>query len=249
MSWPVSIMNLIYVDMMRTTVQNPSNNGHRCEFCDREFKREHSLLVHVCEQSRRHRERDEVGVQMGFAAYLRFYQITQGSSRLRAWEDFRTSAYYRAFVRFGRHCQDIRAVNVPAFTDWLVHNNIKLDHWCHDPVYDRYLLDYIRREPAGDALARAIQCAQTWSERTQHAEHDYLRYGNHNTICHDITTARITGWAVYNCDSGREFLTQINSEQLAMIWNWIDADFWQRRFRDYPADTEYAREILITAGW
>jgi hypothetical protein len=46
-----------------------------------------------------------------------------------------------------------------------------------------------------------------------------------------------------------EFLGRINQEQLAMIWPMIDADFWSKKFTDYMADQEYAREILKKAGW
>lgn len=226
-----------------------ADTPHRCRWCEREFRRESSLAVHVCEPRRRQQERDEVGVQLGLQAYLRFYEITQGSARLKTFDDFASSAYYRAFVRFGRHCQAIRAVNVPRFTDWVIRQNKKVDHWCRDAVYAEYLLEYTRAENVGDALARAIEHAMTWSETHQYPAHDYLRFGNDNAICHAVTTGRITAWVLYNSDSGQEFLGRVNSEQVGMIWSWIDSDIWQRRFRDYPADAAYAQEILTQAGW
>jgi hypothetical protein len=221
----------------------------RCDFCSRDFRRESTLLAHMCEAKRRHRERDEVGVQIGLSAYLKFYEITQGSARLKTWQDFASSAYYRAFVKFGRHCQSIRAVNIPAFTQWLIRGNVKLDHWCWDQVYTDYLLQHVTQETITDALERAVLTSLEWSERTNNPSQDYLRYGNDNQICHDITRGRVTAWAVYNCASGQEFLARVNPEQLAMIWPWVDADIWQRRFRDYPADQLHAQEILSQAGW
>lgn len=221
----------------------------RCEFCSRDFRRETTLFAHMCEPKRRYRERDEVGVKIGMAAYLRFYEITQGSARLKTWQDFAGSAYYRAFVRFGRHCQAIRAIDVPAFADWLIRGNVKLDHWCRDQIYADYLLEHVRRENVGDALARAVMTAQEWSEDTGNPVADYLRYGNDNRLCHDTTRGRVTAWTIYNCASGQEFLARINPEQITMIWCWIDTDIWQRRFQDYPADQSYAQEILRQAGW
>jgi len=29
----------------------------------------------------------------------------------------------------------------------------------------------------------------------------------------------------------------------------IDADVWGKKFKDYPKDTNYAKNILETAGW
>jgi hypothetical protein len=220
-----------------------------CQYCKKSFRRESSLAVHVCEAKRRHQERDERGVQLGLQAYLRFYEITQGSARLKTFDDFADSPYYRAFVKFGRHCVAIRAINTSRFIDWVVKQNKKIDHWCRDSVYTEYLVDHVRSENPADALARALETAIDWSELTQHPDRDYLRYGNDNVICHAVTTGRITAWALYNCDSGMQFLERLMADQIAMIWPMIDADFWQRKFRDFPADAAYVREMLTKAGW
>lgn len=206
-------------------------------------------MVHACEPKRRQQERNEVGVQLGLKAYLRFYEITQGSARLKTFEDFAASSYYRAFVKFGRHCQAIRAVNVARFIDWVIQQNKKIDHWCREAVYVEYLNSYTRQENVGDALTRAIEQSQEWEEKTQNPARDYLRFGNDNVLCYAITTGRLSAWVLYNCDSGNEFLSRVNAEQLAMIWPWIDADFWSKKFHDYPADQAYAQEILRQAGW
>lgn len=234
--------------MTETAAADPVST-FTCDFCQRAFRKESTLFAHMCEPKRRFRERDDVGVRMGLQAYLRFYEITQGSARLKTIDDFESSSYYRAFVKFGRHSQAIRAVNMASFVDWLIRGNVKLDHWCRDEVYERYLLQYVPRESVHDALSRAIETALSWQERTSNPSRDYFRYGNENALCHDITRGRITAWAVYNSDSGQEFLTRINSEHLAMIWPWIDADAWQRVFADRPADQAYAQEILAQAGW
>lgn len=220
-----------------------------CQYCEKTFRRESSLAVHLCEPKRRYQERDEVGVQLGLRAYLRFYEITQGSARLKTFDDFAGSPYYRAFVKFGRYCVAIRAVNTARFIEWVVRQNKKIDHWCRDSVYTEYLMDYVRSEAATDALSRALETAIDWAERTGNPDRDYLRYGNDNAICHAVVSGRVTAWVLYNSDSGTEFLGRICPEQVAMIWGMIDADFWQKRFRDYPADTEYVREMLHKAGW
>lgn len=205
--------------------------------------------MHVCEAKKRHQERDEVGVQIGFQAYLRFYETTQGSARLKTYEDFARSPYYRAFVRYGRYCVAIRVINVPRFTDWLLKQNKKIDHWCRDTVYTEYLAQHVRAESVTDALARAMEQAIAWSEETGNPDRDYLRYGNTNAVCYAVTTGRITAWVLYNCESGQAFLDSLNAEQITMLWPWIDAEFWQRRMKEYAADAEYARAMLHKAGW
>jgi hypothetical protein len=220
-----------------------------CQYCDRSFVKENTLVVHVCEPKRRHQEQKEVGVQLGLRAYLRFYEISQGSAKSKTFNDFASSSFYRAFVKFGRHIQAIRAVNPPRFIDWVVRQNKKIDNWCKDSVYTEYLSEYLRIENVTDALTRAIEEAQLWQEKTQNPLADYLRYGNDNALCYAVSTGRVSAWVLYNCDSGNEFLARINPEQVAMIWPCIDADFWSKKFKDYPADVEHVREILKHSGW
>jgi hypothetical protein len=221
---------------------------YTCQYCKKDFQRETSLSVHLCEQKQRYQSKDELGVRLGLQAYLRFYEMTQGSAKLKTFDDFATSPYYRAFVKFGRHCIAINAVNTSRFVDWVVEKNKKIDHWCRDSVYTEYLTEYMRRESVNDALARAIEFSIKWSETHGHPSHDVLRYGNSNAIAYAVSTGRISAWILYNCESGQRFLDALDQE-LSMVWPWIDPEFWQKKFRDYPADQEYAKEILSKAGW
>jgi hypothetical protein len=186
---------------------------------------------------------------MGFNAYLKFYEITQGSAKLKTFEDFATSPYYRAFVKFGRYCVDTRAINPGRFIEWLLKNNKKIDHWARDTVYTEYLVGYLPVENVNDALARAMEYGITWSEELGHPAEDCLRYGNTNRAVHAVTTGRISPWIVYNCDSGQAFLSELDPTQIAMIWPYIDSEVWMKKFSDYVADQEYVREILQKAGW
>ena len=222
---------------------------YTCQFCQKDFIKESSLAVHSCEPRRRRQEQNDRGVQLGLQAYLKFYQLTQGSARLKTFDDFAASPYYRAFVKFGRYCVDIRAINPARFIEYVLKQNKKIDHWCRDSIYTEYLLDYLRVENVNDALARAIEFGITWQEQTSNPAHDCLRYGNSNAMCHAITTGRISPWIIYNSESGQQFLSELSTEQIAMIWPYVDSDFWMKKFQDYPADQEYTKDILTKAGW
>ena len=220
-----------------------------CGYCRKSFVKETSLAVHLCEPKRRRLEKDERGVQIGFQAFLRFYEIHQGSSRLRTYEDFCESAYYRAFVKFGRYCVAVLVINPPRFVDWLLQNNVKIDRWCRDSVYTQYHVQHLQKEAVADALARAIEHSINWSETTGHPSRDVLRYGNHNAICHAITSGKLSAWVIYNSASGQQFLSELTADLVSLIWPYVDSDVWLKKFQAYPADQEYAKEILKQAGW
>jgi hypothetical protein len=227
-----------------------SNPSFECRYCHKEFRRESTLAAHICETKRRWQQEKEVGVQLGFRAYLRFYEVTQGSAKLKSYEDFVASSYYTAFVKFGRHLVAIRAVNSGAFIDWVIRENKKLDHWCKESIYVEYLHQYMRREAVQDAVERALMEMQSYADeaKTLANFNDYFRYGNANRICHHISNGRVSPWIVYNCASGVEFLETLHEENIAIILPWIDPDFWQRKFKDYVADTEWIKEILRKAN-
>jgi hypothetical protein len=222
---------------------------HRCQYCKKDFIKESSLAAHSCEPRRRRQEQNEPGVRLGFHAYIKFYELTQGSAKLKTFDDFADSPYYRAFVKFGRYCVSIRAINPEQFVKWVLKQNKKLDHWARDSVYTEYLLSYLRVENVNDALARAIEFGIDWSEKSGHPAEDCLRYGNTNAMIYAVTTGRVSPWIIYNSESGQKFLSELDPAQIAMVWPYIDSDVWMKKFADYPADQEYVKDILKKAGW
>jgi hypothetical protein len=230
-----------------TSVSSPS---FKCKYCGKEYRKESTLTAHLCENKRRWQQEKEVGVQFGLQAYLRFFELTQGSAKLKSYADFVDSPYYSAFVKFGRYMIAIRAVNPRAFIEYVIKENKKLDHWTHEKVYLEYLHAYMKKEAVSDALERALTEMQDYADEIKMLAsfNDYFRYGNSNRICHHISNGRISPWIVFNCTSGVAFLEALTEEQIAMILPWIDPDYWQRKFTDYVADTEWVKLILKEAG-
>lgn len=228
---------------------NQSKTSYKCKYCEKEYRKESTLAAHMCESKRRYQQEKEVGVQLGLQAYLRFYELTQGSAKMKTYIDFVKSPYYSAFVKFGRHMVGIRAVNPKMFIEWVLKENKKLDHWCRDNIYVEYLSGYLRKEAVQDAVERALTEMQDYADEHESLANfsDYFRYGNTNKIVHHIVNGRVSPWVLFNCDSGIEFLEKLNEEQMIMIMPWIEPEFWQRKFKDYLADTEWVKVVLKEA--
>jgi len=222
-----------------------------CKFCKKSYVKQSTLVAHLCEPKRRHNQQQEQGVQIGFKAYLKFFETTQGSAKLKTYDDFAASNFYIAFVKFGRWAVDIRAINVPNLVEWLLKNNHKLDHWTKDHLYITWMHTYIKREPVQDAIERSLKEMQEYADTDSILDNNfanYFRSGSSNRIVHHIQNGRISPWVIFNCDSGVSWLSSINAEHLQMIMAIIDPDFWQKKFRDYLSDAEWAKMILGEAG-
>lgn len=236
----------IIIDAMR---QGPLPGNHKCDFCGRSFMKESTLFAHMCEDKRRAQQKDEIGVRFGFQAWLRFYELTQGSAKHKTYETFTESTFYNAFVKFGRHVHSIRAVDPAAFTDWIIKKNKKIDYWCSDILYQEYLKEYIRRENPQNALERSILEMQEWADEFDKSVIDFFREASSNRIVSMISNGRISPWLIYCSESGSDAISRLNEEQIYLIYSWIDPDFWQQKLKNYVADAEWCRHILTTAGY
>ncbi len=229
---------------------NESKPSYKCKYCEKEFQKESTLAAHLCEKKRRWNQKDDTGVQFGLRAYLQFYESTQGSAKFKSYEDFVSSPYYTAFVKFGNYMVNVRVINPVSFTSWLLKNNKKLDYWCKDSFYEEWLHEYIKKEAVQDALERGLKTMEEYaSGDTGLASFShYFRYVNPNRICHHITTGRISPWIVYNCGSGIAFLESLDEALLAVVLPYLDPDYWNRKFADYVADAEWCKHVLREAG-
>lgn len=229
---------------------NESNQNFECGYCKKSFRKESTLFAHgsVCEKKRRADQEKEVGVQLGYMAYLKFYEMTQPQAK-KNYKDFADSNYYIAFVKFGRHMKMINALKPDKFIEYLIKENVKLDWWCRDNVYEKYLHHTLRKENPNDTLQRGFEEMIKWSDTDGSAEWvHYFKYAPENKICHSIIKGRLSPWIVYNSTTGLEFLDRLNEDQLGLIYDYIDPEYWQTKFQNYMADTEYMKETLKEAG-
>ena len=231
----------------KVAIDKPIKYG--CEFCKREFARESTVAKHICEYKHRWLEKDRRGNQIGFQSWMQFYKKNTGSRKHNTYEEFIRSAYYIAFVKYGTFCVDINALNIPRFTEWLLKNQIKIDSWCSDSTYTRYLIEYLRHEDPLDAIARSIETTIEKAEKAGIRSCDYLRYGNPNSICYQVTLGKISPWMLYHSDSGSRFLDTLNPDHVKIIIDYINPEQWALKFKKNPDDVNKVKELLREAGY
>jgi hypothetical protein len=219
----------------------------KCEHCGKLFAKEKTLVVHICEQKRRHLSKGEKHVQMGLMTYQKFYEMSQKGKTQKTFEEFAASSYYTAFVKFGSFMVNTAPIYPEKFIEFVIKSGVKLDHWCRDELYDTYVSELIKIEPADGAIQRSIKTMMDWADANSASWEHYFQYVNLNRATHDIKEGLVSPWLVLNTKSGKEMLRRMNDEQLEIIGSVIDPQFWMRRFKSLPADVELIKDVIKEA--
>lgn len=219
-----------------------------CVHCGKSFMKEKTLFAHMCEQKRRAMQKDEKRVQAGYLAFNRFYRLTQNAKSMKTYEDFCKSAYYNAFVKFGSFVNNVNPLYPDKFIDFVIRSGVKLDHWCRDELYEKYLYEMLKIEPTESAVQRTITTMMDWADNSGAQWYHYFNYVNLNRAVHDIRNGKISAWIVLNCSTGKKMLSNMNDEQLELIQPAFDVSYWLKTFKTKPADVAMVKEICKESG-
>lgn len=219
-----------------------------CVHCKKSFMQEKTLIAHMCERKRRVLQKDEKRVQAGFMAYNRFWQLTQNAKTPKSYDNFVDSNYYNAFVKFGSFINNINPLYPDKFIDFVIKSGEKLDNWCKDKLYEKYLFEILKTEPVESAVQRSLQTMMEWADEHNSNFAHYFNYVSLNKAVHDILNGNISCWIILNSTTGKEMIQKMSDEQVAMISPAFDVKFWLKKFKEQPADTALVLEICNEVG-
>jgi hypothetical protein len=225
-----------------------TSKSYTCEYCNKSYTKESTLVAHLCEPKRRWLQKDEKRVQLGFYAFQRFYRLSAGAKTDKTYDEFVKSSFYNAFVKFGSFVNNVRPLYMEKYIDYVVTSGIKLDQWCKDELYEKYAIELIRKEGVETALERSINTMVAWAAEHNSVYNHYFNYVSLNKLTWDIRDGKISPWLVLNCKSGKTALGKLNNEQLNMLTNILDPQHWAVRFKRQPKDVELVKQISQEAG-
>jgi hypothetical protein len=228
--------------MLKLSIQNPK--PYICRHCGSGYTQEKTLTVHMCEQKRRHLAKNEKHVVIGYQTYTRFYQLTQQAKTTKTYDEFAKSPYYNAFVKFGSYVANVNPLYPDQYIDWVVRSGVKLDHWCRDQLYEKYVLELIHTENVETALQRSVTHMQAWANDNNSLWNHYFMYVSTNRATYDIKDGKVSPWLILNCASGKKMLSAFSDEQLSSISSVIDPQIWMKKFKKQYDDLTLVKEIV-----
>ena len=216
---------------------------YKCEYCGNGYMKEKTLAAHMCEKKRRVLQKDEKRVRFGFYAFQRFYKLSAGAKKEKTYEEVCNSQYYNAFVKFGSFVSNVRPLYPERYIDHVVTSGVKLDHWCRDEMYEKYVLEFILKEDVTTALERSVTTMMDWAAENNAVWNSYFNYVSLNRAVWNIKDGKISPWLILNCKSGKEMLSKFNDEQLNLVYHVINPEHWALRFRRQSDDVQLVKDV------
>lgn len=220
----------------------------QCKFCNTKFHKESTLFTHMCVKKRRHMEINSAASRLGFRAFQRFYEISMHVKSPMSTDDFINSPYYIEFAKFGNHLATLRPLYTDQYVDYVIKNGVKLKDWTKDYVYDVYINDLIKKEPATSATERTITEIINWCEENKVEFNKFFSVISPNEAAFLIKTGRLSPWVLYLSTTGGELMSRFNDDHSNIISSIIDPSFWSKKFRKAEDDVLYIKSVLEQAG-
>jgi len=134
------------------------------------------------------------------------------------------------------------------FIDYVVKSGVKLDHWCREELYEKYVINLVHTESVETALERSIKHMEDWAKENNSLWNHYFLYVSSNRASYDIKDGKVSPWLVLNCQSGKKMLANFRDDQLSSISNIVDPTVWVKKFKTQKFDLDLVKRIAQEAG-
>lgn len=233
------------------SIKKNVKNQYKCELCKKKYKTEGGLLFHKCENKIRLNNKEELFSRIGFMAYLKFYETLQyGRTRKkpRVFEDFVTSKYYNGFIKFGHYVADMKMLEPEKYIEFLITNNVPLDKWTRDSVYEMYIASKVKSEKPYYAVEKSLKTMQKWADEYSIPWDEYFEQAGQMRIVSNLRTGKISPWIIYNTKSGKRFLASLTEKEVMCMYKIIDPEYWHTEFKRRNDETTAIISVLKSAG-
>jgi hypothetical protein len=222
----------------------------KCGYCKKSFKREKSLLSHMCTKKQRMNDADTSQSRIGFVCYERFMRSCSAANRNKQYtfEEFINSNLYMEFIKFSRFTIERDVISPIDYLDFLIKKGTASKYWKSERSYQAYLKLYLGKEPIQKALERTFITMQEWADANGQEWDQFFELVNPIELTHIIRSGNLSPWVLYLSEAAGRAMDKLSSEQGEMIADVIDPQLWHKRFTAKADDLGFAQEVIGAAG-
>jgi len=191
----------------------------RCDFCKKSFSKESTLLTHSCVYKSRYNDQNNPDVLLAFSVYKKI--VDPAGNRNILYNKFIYNKLYTSLVKMVRWIKTNNLYNSEEYINWLIKTNTNLNKWNKETTYQNFIYNFLQNETPERAVERFVLLAEEWAIDNNSYWQDIFTNSNTNWICHKIQMGIISPWIYLGSIKGQEMLTRLNSEQLDMVFSWI----------------------------
>ena len=219
-----------------------------CTHCNKSFQKEKTLSNHMCEQKRRSLQENDKHVKTAFYIFQEYARISKLSMKTGTYKDFCKNSLYNAFIRFGMYVNSAKILYPDKFLEYLVRQNIKIDQWCLDRIYYKFLHEFLKKESIDSALTRSIETMMNWGDSNNANYAHYFKYASPTRLMSDIIDGRISMWLLLNCKSGKDSLQRMTDDEVTNLSTTVDLAAWIQKIKKSKDDNSFVKELCEATG-
>jgi hypothetical protein len=221
----------------------------KCKWCDKVFRKESTLVAHMCEPKRRILSESDRPNRIGYHAWLTFRKLmTPNAKKTPTYEDFSKNKYYTTFVKLGRRIVDINIPEPDNFIKYLIMNSVKFSNWGKDWVYEMYIRELTKKETVQRAAERTVLLMQQWG---MDQDQDWKLFWDDvstTQALHWIRTGRLSPWVLLGTEQGKSLLGRFDEKQLQDATGYIEIDPWRIRIARNKEDCKWMQQVFDQVG-
>jgi hypothetical protein len=221
--------------MNRKKSQN-NTKKYTCEFCDKSFSRENTVLTHNCMYRDRFNSRNTTHVKI---AHELWKKINSFPEQYKSIEYFEKNKTYKTLTEFTKFAEESHYLFICEYGEWLITNKIVERNWYKHEIYQQFLKQYLLTEHPRDAVLRSIEYISNIHELG-----NFLKTCQVGKILTYIETGRISPWLIFLADNKDDFLKRLENEKLSYFIKLVNVDVWKSRMKRYSKSTNTLKEDM-----
>lgn len=224
----------------------------KCRFCDKEFKRENTVITHACVKRDRYNDRESRLMREAYKLYMMFMEAHHLAMKKteEPLMQFIKSRYFNDFYDFAEYILANDILNKERFIKEILTSGKTVYEWKSHKVYEEWVIKCIREEHPRRGIERSINALVEWGNVTDNDWCTFFENVSTERAILWIETGKISPWLLYVAEpeSGNKLLNRFSDSELGYLIKFIDPTYFKILQLRYNDEVMEIRQLLTEAG-
>lgn len=224
------------------------SDSFECQFCNKSFKKDSTLLSHKCVKRDRYNNRETRAMKVAIDIWHRFMDYNKLTIPKKESEFmyFIKSSVFNDFYKFSEYLTsgENEVLDPDKFIDHVIKNGIPAIRWCTESLKTEWVIQYTKAEHPTKAISRCINALLDWEQLTGYEWNSFMDKCSPYTFMVWIQNGKLSPWILYATNNPHKILQRLSDSELDSIYPFIDHTIWIPKQSHYMDDVEHIRNEL-----